>query len=190
MSISTKVFSETEVRQIGIRFAGESQTRMNSCVGTWEEELETRTMTKKCRGVVVKTRTKGTGKGKIKATLHAPQDILAKLRGMEVKGLKDGVIAYGTSSLHPVFSVTAKVLDEDDNVKFKAYPTCTITSALTRKVENGNEEVAEIELEIDINPDENGNGLYEALESDLTDENIKRQWLENFSLDMIKSQVL
>ena len=63
-----------------------------------------------------------------------------------------------------------EVLDEDDNKKLKAYPVCTIQSALSRKIEAGTEEIAEIEIEIAIMPDEFGNGLYEAVESDLKGE--------------------
>lgn len=184
--ITEKVFSEAEVRKIGIRTAGAQKADINECVGTWEEELEVKTVTKKCRGVVNKSRTKGTGNGTIKASMHMAQDLFAEMYGMKQEGLKDGVIAYGTRSLHPVFCVTALVLDEDDNEKLKAYPNCTIQTALSRKVENGAEEIAEIELELAVNPDPQGNGMYEAVVTDLTDETLKVGWLESFDSDMVK----
>lgn len=184
--ITEKVFSEAEVRKIGIKIGEAAKADINECVGTWEEELEVKTVVKKCRGVVSKSRTKGTGNGTIKASMHMAQDLFAEMYGMKQEGLKDGVIAYGTKSLHPVFCVTALVLDEDDNEKLKAYPNCTIQTALTRKVENGAEEIAEIELELAITPDEEGNGMYEAVVTDLTDEDLKTKWLESFAPELVK----
>lgn len=184
--ITEKVFSEAEVRKIGIKIGEAAKADINECVGTWEEELEVKTVVKKCRGVVSKSRTKGTGNGTIKASMHMAQDLFAEMYGMKQEGLKDGVIAYGTKSLHPVFCVTALVLDEDDNEKLKAYPNCTIQTALTRKVENGAEEIAEIELELAITPDEEGNGMYEAIVTDLTDEDLKTKWLESFTPELVK----
>lgn len=184
--ITEKVFSEAEVRKIGIKIGEAAKADINECVGTWEEELEVKTVVKKCRGVVSKSRTKGTGNGTIKASMHMAQDLFAEMYGMKQEGLKDGVIAYGTKSLHPVFCVTALVLDEDDNEKLKAYPNCTIQTALTRKVENGAEEIAEIELELAITPDEEGNGMYEAVVTDLKDEDLKTKWLESFTPELVK----
>lgn len=178
--ITEKVFSEVEVRKIGIKVQGTDTADINECVGTAEEEMEVKTVTKKCRGTVTKSRTKGTGKGTLKITLHMQQDLFASMYGMDQKELKEGVIAYGTNSLHPVVCVTMEVLDEDDNKKLKAYPVCTIQSALSRKIEAGTEEIAEIEIEIAIMPDEFGNGLYEAVESDLKDEELKTEWMESF----------
>lgn len=187
--ITEKVFSEAEVRKIGIKIGEAAKADINECVGTWEEELEVKTVVKKCRGVVSKSRTKGTGNGTIKASMHMAQDLFAEMYGMKQEGLKDGVIAYGTKSLHPVFCVTALVLDEDDNEKLKAYPNCTIQTALTRKVENGAEEIAEIELELAITPDEEGNGMYEAVVTDLTDEDLKTKWLESFAPELVKLEM-
>ncbi len=184
--ITEKVFSEAEARKVGIRIGTATKADVNECVGTWEEELTQKTITKKCRGVVSKSRTKGTGNGTIKATLHMAQDLFAEMYGMKQTGLKDGVIAYGTKSLHPEMCVTVLVLDEDDNEKLKAYPNCSIQSALSRKIENGAEEISEIELEIAVRPDAEGNGLYEAIISDLTDEDLKTKWLEEFDPAMCK----
>lgn len=187
--VTSKVFSETEVRQIAIKLEGVEKADINECVGTWEEEMAVKTVTKSCRGVVSKSRTRGTGNGTIKASMHMQQDLFADLYGMQQKGLKDGVIAYGTKSLHPVACVTVKVLDEDDNVKYKAYPKCTIQTAMSRKVENGSEEVALIELELAVMPDDEGNGLYEAVEEDLIEEELKTKWMSEFTVDMVKKEV-
>lgn len=178
--ITENVFSEVEVRKMGIKIQGAETADVNECVGTAEEEMEVKTVTKKCRGNITKSRTKGTGKGTLKITAHMQQDLFASMYGMEQKTLKEGIIAYGTNSLHPVFCITMEVLDEDDNKKLKAYPVCTIQSALSRKIEAGTEEITEIEMEITVMPDEFGNGLYEAVLSDLKDEELKTAWMENF----------
>ena len=54
-------------------------------------------------------------------------------------------MAYGKNSLHPTFTITADVYDEDDVRKLKAYPMCTMSTGPARKVENGADEVAEVE---------------------------------------------
>ena len=60
--------------------------------------------------------------------------MLVDMHGMSRKDLKDGIVAYGQSSLHAVACVTAKILNEDGDVKYKAYPNCTITNGLSRSV--------------------------------------------------------
>lgn len=69
----------------------------------------------------------------------------------------------------------------------KIYPRCILSSGPSRKIENGAEEVAELEMTIDLMPDENGECMYEALESELESEEIKQQWLTNFSLELVKA---
>lgn len=186
MAIAQKVFSEAEVEEIGLLMGEAQKADINKCVGTLEEEMDVRTVTKKCRGVIEKRRTKGTGTGTVKLSLHMEQDAFATMFGMQQTGLKDGVIAYGKNSLHKVFCMTVKVLDEDDNVKYKAYPKCSVQTGFSRKVENGAEDIAEIELEIAVMPDEFGNGLYEAVETDLTDSELKTKWMESFSPELVK----
>lgn len=187
MSVTSTVFSEAEVEEIGIKIEGATTADVIKCVGSMEEEMEVKTVTKKCKGVVTKSRTKGTGKGTVKMSLHVAQDIFADLYGMQNEELKDGVIAHGQNSIHPVFVLTVKVLDEDGRGKYKAYPQCCIQSGISRKVENGAEEVSEIEIEIAIMPDENGNGLYEAVEEDVTDTEIKTKWMKEFTPDLVKA---
>lgn len=100
--------------------------------------------------------------------------------------LKDGIVAYGQSSLHAVACVTAKILNEDGDVKYKAYPNCTITNGLSRTVDNDTEDVAMLDLEIAVMPDENGEGMYEAVEKDLQDATAKTKWMEEFSRELVE----
>lgn len=183
------VFSEFEVIEQYIKVSGDESYSTMSCVGSSEEELEVKIITKNCRGVRAKEKVKGTGNGKLTESLHVPRDIYNKMYSMNRDNLKDGIAAYGQNSKHPEFSVTQKVLDEDDEVKFKAYPRCILESGPKRGVTNGAEEVPELELVISLLPDENGECMYEALESDL-DEETKKVWLENFTPSLARVSVL
>ena len=66
----------------------------------------------------------------------------------------------------------------------KAYPNGVMNSGVARKIENGAEEVAEIELEIGVMPDEYGNGLYEAPVEGL-DESVAEEWMTAFTPDLV-----
>lgn len=180
------VFSEYELREMAVKFKSEESYVNADCVGSCEEEMETKVVSKSCRGVVVKETVKGTGKGTLKLSMHMPYEIFKKAYGMELNTLKEGVIAYGQNSRHEAFSITQHVFDEDGNEKFKAYPNAIIKTGIARKIENGAEEVAEVELEVSVMPDEDGNGMYEALASELEDETVKTTWMNAFTPELVK----
>ena len=183
------VFSEFEVKEQWIKMADEESYSTMSCVGSSEEELEVKVITKKCRGVKAKEKVKGTGSGTLTESLHVPRDIYNKMYDMTRENLKKGVYAYGQNSSHPEFSITQRVLDEDDEEKYKAYPRCILESGPKRAVENGQEEVPELELTITLLPDDNGECMYEALKSEL-DEEIAGKWLEHFDTSLVQSTVV
>lgn len=180
------VFSEYELRKMGIKFKTAEAYLSADCVGSCEEELESKVITKKCRGNVVKTTVKGTGSGTLTISMHMPYEIYTQAYGMNLDTLIEGVKAYGQNSRHEAFAIVQDVFDEDGVEKFKAYPNCIIQTGVSRKIENGAEEVAEIELEVSIMPDEYGNGVYEALASELTDETAKTTWMTAFTPDMVQ----
>ena len=189
MAVTTaNVFSEYEVKNTSIKFAGASEAATKvGCVGTLEETLNAKTVTKSCEGVVVKTVVKGDGTGELKLTLHMVYDLYLKSYGMVSEELKEVVFAYGRNSRHQAMCITMEVLDEDGNKKLRAYPNCIITGGDARKIENGAEEVAEMEITISIMPDEQGNGMYEALVTDTLDNTVKTTWLTNFSYDLVEA---
>lgn len=178
--------SDFELEEIGFKFDGEDAYESVACIGSCEEDMAVKAITKKCRGVVSKKRAKGTGEGTLKITAHLPWAIFNKAYGMNLDTLKEGVKAYGRNSIHKTFSLVARVLDEDNNKKFKAYPNCVINTGIVRKIENGGEEVAEMELEIGVSPDDYGNGLYEATEEELTDETLKTTWMTAFTPELAR----
>ena len=184
MAATIEQFSEYEIKESMVKF-GEAEAEKLGCVGTLGETLNAKTMTKKCEGVVVKSRTKGDGTGELAFTLHMRERVFREIFGMERTGLKAGVYAYGQGSRHKEFCYTCKALDEDGNVKYKAYPRCCVTSGISRSTENGAEEVAEIEVTAAIMPDEHGEGMYEAFADDL-DEATAKDWLANFSRELIE----
>ncbi len=184
---NNSVFSDFELDKIGIKIAGETEYVSFECIGSGEEEMETKVITKSCRGVVKKKKVKPTGNGTFKLSAHIPWDIYTEMFGMNVEGLVAGVKAYGTNSVHKEFSTTLHITNEDGEEKYKAYPKCVIETGSASKIENGGEEVAEVELEIAMMPDDFGNGKYEALASELTDETVKTKWMTAFDPAMVQS---
>lgn len=180
------VFSEYDLREMGIKLKSADAYQTANCVGSSEETMDTKVTTKKCRGVVVKRKVKGTGTGTLKISMHIPWNIFVQMFGMENAALIDGVKGYGNLSVHEEFSVVQHVYDEDDAEKFKAYPNCVMTSGIARKIENGAEEVAESELEIAVMPDEYGFGVYEALAEELKDETAKANWMTAFEPSLVR----
>lgn len=181
-----RVFSDFEIDELGIKFKGKENYQLIKCIGSLEEEMDARVITKKCRGVVRKKKVRGTGTGKYKITAHIPWSIYTEFYGMTLDALIEGVRAYGENSVHGEFSSVAHVKDEDGVEKLKAYPNCVIETGVVRKIENGAEEVAELELEVSVMPDEHGNGLYEALVDELTDEEVKTKWLTAFTPELVQ----
>lgn len=177
--------SEFEIDKLGVKFEGEEAYTVMECIGSLEEDMTVKTVTKKCRGVIKKKRSKGTGEGTLKLSAHIPYDIFTKAFGMNLDTLKEGVYAYGQNSIHKNFAVTGHTIDEDNNEKLKAYPNCTITTGVVRKIENGAEEVAELELEIGVMPDNHGNGLYEAPVEGL-EKTVADTWMSAFTPELVQ----
>lgn len=186
-----KGFSEFEIKKSAFKFHKESDARaiVAGCVGSFEEELESRSVTKKCEGVVAKSRTFGAGSGKLKVSLHIAWEVYIRIFGLVSEKLKEGIVGYGKESVHEEFAYTCEAIDEDGEKKLKAYPNCVLESGITRKIENGGDEVAEVELEINIMPDDEGFCMYEALLDEPTVAAIEGEWLENFSTELVKKAV-
>lgn len=188
--MNNKVFSEYEVKETSIKFDGEKTSSRAGCVGSIEETLDSKTVTKKCEGIESVVAVKGTGKGELKVSLHMPYEIYNKMYGMNLETLIKGVVGYGQTSVHNKFCLTGKVYDEEGNMKLKAYPNCIMKEGISRKIENGTEEIAEIELTIAINPDDEGFGMYEALVDNLDSaqkDTIINSWMTNFTSDLVQA---
>lgn len=183
-SNKTTVFSEFEARLMNFIF-GEGDVYPVKCVGKVECEAAIQSITKKCRGKVAKKRTRATGEGTLKVTAHLPYELYLRLHDMQRDDLVNGVSAYGQNSLHPEVCVTADIYDEDDVEKLKAWPRCTISTGANSTIENGGEEVQEVELEIGYMPDDFNEGFYEALVDGL-DETVATAWLNAFTPQLVR----
>lgn len=185
MAKYTSVFSNYEVKNASIKFADGAECTKLGCVGSLEEELEVKVVTKNCEGVLAKSVARGSGSGTLSLSLHMKYDLYVEAFGMDIDGLAEGVYAYGKNSRHKEFTFVAEVYDEDGNKKMVAYPRCVMSSAPACSIENGAEEVAEIAIEINLFPDDNGNCKYEAIAEGLAEE-IANGWMTNFTPDLVK----
>lgn len=187
MATTYQEFSEFELVDFAVKIGEDTKHAVCGAVGSCEESLDTKTVSKKYKGIEAKTRTRGTGTGELKISMHMNYDTYCNAFGMNHEILKEGIRAYGQESVHPVMSVTEKVIDEDGTVKFKAYPNCILKEGISRKIENGGEDVAEIDLTLSIMPDEYGFGMYEAL-ADKLDEETAAAWMETFTPQLARVQ--
>lgn len=185
MSNRTTEFSKYEVRGLGVKVAGDEAYTRADCVGQMEEELDVIVVSKKCRGVETVVRPRGAGTGTNNYTGHFPYALYVKIFDMIREDLKKGVQGYGRNNLHKEFAMVADVFNEDDEEMLLAYPRCIIAVGPNTTVENGAEEVAEIELEIKLMPDENGYCRYEALVDELEDTSIATTWMTAFTPELV-----
>lgn len=179
---SAEVYSYFECDQLAIKVAGDNDYTRDDCVGSIEVERETKTVTKRCRGVVKKRKTKPTGNGTITLKLHIKLGLHRKLTAMTNEGLQPGIYAWDNTVPMPEASVTARVKDEDDNIMFLGYPRCKVEELNTLSIENGAEEVAEVEIKMSYMPDDYNKGEYQALEDELTGNVLTPEnWMTTFS---------
>ena len=178
---SADVYSYFECDQLAMRVAGEEEYTRDDCVGTLSVERETKTVTKSCRGVVKKRKTKPTGNGTINLKMHIKMALYRKIHAMTNEGLQPGIYAFDNTEPMPEFSLTARVKDEDDNIMFLGYPRCKIEEINSMEIENGAEEVAEVEMSVSYMPDDYNKGEYQALEVELTGDVLNAyNWMTDF----------
>lgn len=179
---SAEVYSYFEADQLAIKVAGEDSYVRDDCVGSIEIERETKTVIKKCRGVTKKRKTKPTGNGTLTLKMHVKLNLYRKLHAMTNEGLQPGVYAFDNTNAMPEASVTVRVKDEDDNIMFLGYPRCKVEEINKLSIENGAEEVAELEMKLSYMPDDFNKGEYQALEAELTGDVLTPEnWMTTFS---------
>lgn len=179
-------FSEYSIKEMNLNF-GNQNSMPAGCIGTCEEALDVKILTKKCKGVVTKKKTKHSGGGELKITGHMLLEAYYTMHGMKNADLAEGVMSFGSGSM-PSMCITMVVLDEDDNVKLKAYPNSTVSSGPARKIDASSEEIAEVELTISLAADSNGNCLYEKIVDPTTDEELMTKWMTNFNYDLVEKK--
>ena len=178
-------FSKWELRKWAMKTAKMNAYKSADCVGSIEEEFETKRVEKKCRGVVTKVKIKPIA-GTLNLTMHIPYDIYCDMFDMVRDDLVEGVQGYGVDNIHQDFSCVGELYNEDNEMMLVAYPKCVSATGPNTNVENGAEEIPEVELEISLMPDENGYLRYEALPDELTgDPTIATQWMTNFTPELV-----
>lgn len=184
MSKIIEAFDLTRITEFGIKFKGEEQAQTLGCVGSLSGESEVVPLVKKCEGVEKKRKSKVT---KMTITLSAHVNLAAHRRifGISTAGLKPGVHKYGADSIGEEFTLTAVGIDDfEDEQKLIAFSSCSSNTGLTINIENGVEEVAELEFEFTALVDENRGIYYEAYLAELDDEGkdaFIQTWKTNFT---------
>ncbi len=181
------IYSRFEIKKSKIKVANDTKVYSLNCVGKLDTELNMKTITKSCAGVVKKKRNRGAGDGTATLSLHIPYELYRKIYGMDVEGLIDGVSAYGSASVHKEFSFTGVVLDEDGVELLIALPICMASSGPKQSIENGAEEVVEVEIEMDLMPDEFDFCEYEIPSAELPESITEEKWLTEFTPSMLQA---
>lgn len=156
----------------------QEEAKKLGCTGELEVESEIKTVVKKCEGKIKESRAIVESQ-KLKFVGHIERDVLNTIFGINTEGLKPGVHSYGTTSLGKsgTLTWTASDLMETDK-EYLAFPNCSVNSGLKLTIKNGEEEVAEIELEFIVSADEYGQFMYRGFESEIGD--LKNTWHTKF----------
>ncbi|KXI14673.1 MULTISPECIES: hypothetical protein [Peptostreptococcus] len=171
-------FSYFRVTNGHMLFDGEEQAKKLGCTGEIEVESEIKTITKKCEGVDKEKRSQVVGQ-KIKFVGHIEREVLNDIFGINTNGLKKGVYAYGKNSLGKVGTLTWDAYDMmETDVELLAFPKVSVASGLTLGIKNGEDEVAEIEVEFSVTEDDYGQFMYRAFKSEATE--VAEKWHTKF----------
>lgn len=155
------------------------------CVGSIEGETESKEIVKICEGIEVKKRVIPQ-KMNINVTAHIPVKVARDIFGLSNEDLKKGIFAYGPTSKGKRFVLTADVIDEfEDVTKLIAFPNVSNNTGFQIKVENGQDEVALLEMELTALVDKNDKFYYEALVDELEDEAVKTDWHTAFTPELV-----
>jgi len=178
-------FDAVRITNFAIKYKSETASTQFGSVGQISGETVLRTITKNKEGIPAKKKSVPQSMN-LTLNAHIFVETARKLFGLSNEGLKPGVYSYGNDSKSPEFCLTADVIDEfEDVVKKISFPNSSSTSGLTLNIENGAEEIAQLELSFEVLQDSLRKLYYEAFEVEM-DEDVKTQWHQNFSPDLVK----
>lgn len=191
MATVVETFDAVSVKNTSVQFEGKDGTKEPGekfgCVGSISGETEMKELVKMCEGVEVRKRTKPL-KMNLTLSAHVKVPIIRKVFGLSDANLKPGVYKYSKDAKGKEFTLTADVVDEfEDVTKLIAFPKSVSATGLKFTIENGADEVAELELEFTVYPDEKDNFYYEALTSELDDEIIAQSWHTEFDYSLVEA---
>lgn len=187
MATVVETFDAVSVKNTSVQFHDdEGKSTRIGCVGSISGETEMRELVKRCEGVEVRKRTRPE---KMNLTLsgHVKVSVLRKVYGLSNDDLKDGIYKYSTNAKGQEFTLTADVIDEfEDVTKLIAFPNCISATGLQFTIENGADEVAEVELEFTVYPNESNDFYYEALIPEIEDDEVQEEWHTDFSYELVE----
>ena len=157
------------------------------CVGTISGETEVKELVKICEGVEAKKIVTPL-KMNLNVSAHIPVDVARDYFGLSNDGLKTGVYGYGPDSIGKRFVFTADVIDEFENVvKLIAFPNSSNNSGFNINIENGQDEVALLEMEMTSLVDANNKIYYEAFVTEIeeADVEISTKWHTEFKPTLV-----
>lgn len=154
-------------------------------IGTISGETESKTITKVEEGVETKKKVIPQ-KMNLSISAHIPVAVAREYFGLSNEGLKAGIYAYGADSLGSDFILTADVIDDFEDVKkLVAFPNASNSGGYTLNIENGQEEVALLEMSVTALVDDNKKFYYEAFVDELEDTTIADKWHTNFTPELV-----
>lgn len=198
MAIETKTiqeYNEYTVTDGHVRWAVKDGTEGGSthekgtklgCTGSLNTETEIKVVTKTCEGNPVK---EWPVPQKMTATFvgHMPVPIVRKAFGLSNENLKPGVYSYGVDSRGGSGIFTWKTLNiEETLTKFLAFPNGSFVGGLKLTLENGLDEIAQVEMTLTFMKDDNRQFYYEALDEELEDDDVKDKWMTDFTPELVK----
>ncbi|MED3799814.1 phage tail protein [Lysinibacillus capsici] len=188
MPTTIEEFDTVRITEFAVKFKDEEKAQPFGCVGTIEGESEIVAIIKRCEGVEKKRKPK-VSKMTITISAHVRLAAQRRIFGISADGLKPGVYKYGADSIGDTFVLTAVGIDEfEDEEKLIAFSNCSANTGLTLSIENGAEEVAEIELEFTALVDDKRGIYYETYISELADEGKEEfitNWKTNFTPELV-----
>lgn len=183
-------FDAVSINNVGIQFkTGTTYEEGTSfgCVGSLEGESDVTEKQLKCGNRVLKSITKVNFMTFNVTVANAPIAVVRSIFGLENEGLKTGVYSFGENSKGQDFIFTGDIVDEfEDVTKMIAFPNASNISGLKiQAIENGADEVANLEFEFRALPDADGKFYYEAVAGDVVDQAVKDQWHTAFTSTLV-----
>lgn len=183
---TTTTFDPSNVGLITLQYKGtenEGTIDVLDCIGMMQAETTVRTKTKTCSGAT-KDEKSYPQFLTVTATAYVGLETMRTLTGMHNEGLKAGVYAYGLASKAPSLVVTARLLDDmEDLEKIVAFPNASVSRGLAFTVDNDTDEVAKVDLEFKAMLDEKGNFYYEK---EVKDESDVESWEAGFTTSLVE----
>ncbi len=190
MATVVQDFDAVSITNASVQFFDSAEQQPGTkfgCIGTIEGETEVIEIVKKEEGIEVKKKSKPV-KMNLTVSAHIPVQVARDFFGLKTEGLKTGIWSYGSLSKGKRFVLTADVVDEfEDIVKLIAFSNCTNSTGFKISIENGADEVAQLELEFTALADELRNFYYEAFIDEIEDEAVKTQWHTQFNPTLVQS---